>query len=195
MPRNKVQFGFSNAYFAPLTVKDVEGAETITYEKPMKLGPGRSHKADPKAESDDYYADDEILDTYSTMDGYDIEVSITEISEDFKTKILGDQLDANGMLLENPKGTSKPFAFLCQYDGDSKARRHVFYYCTAERPNMEASTSEGKIDPKEQTVKIVAKKAPGIGRIKASTSEEKVKPETYNKFFDAVVMPGEITAG
>lgn len=193
--QNKVQYGFKNAYYAVLTeTEDQQGNIIASYGTPKKLGPGRTAKADPKAESEDYYADDSILDTFATMDGYDVEIAVTEIPEDFKTDVLGDVKDENGMLLENPTGKTNPFALLFEFDGDAKARRHVFYNCKATRPSLEGATSEGKIDPKEQTIKITAKKSPAaaIGRVKASTTST-TKAEVYNAWYTAVQLPGEVS--
>lgn len=194
---NKVQYGFKNAYYAVLTETEGEGGViTASYGTPKKLGPGRTAKADPKAESEDYYADDVILDTFATMDGYDIEVAVTELPDSFRKDVLGDVVDSNGVLLENPTGKTNPFALMFEFDGDIKARRHVFYNCKAERPSMEGATSEGKIDPKEQTIKITAKKskAAAIDRIKASTTDT-TSTTVYNNWYTAVQLPGSISGG
>lgn len=193
MSENKVQFGLKKFYYSKATVTTAEdGTESITYAAPVSMGPARSFKADSKADSEDYYADDVILDSFATMDGYDVEVAVTELPLSFKKDILNDVVDTNGVLLENPDGKTSPFALMFEFDGDVKARRHVFYYCKAERPSMEGSTSEGKVDPKEQTIKCTAKIAPGIKRIKASSTEDTPKT-AYDAWYTAVQVPGEVT--
>ena len=69
--------------------------------------------------------------------GYSGDLEIALIPEWFRTEILKEELDRNGVLVEkaNVSETEK-FALLFEFDGDINAIRHLLYNCSASRPSI-----------------------------------------------------------
>ncbi|WP_330667013.1 major tail protein [Mogibacterium diversum] len=69
------------------------------------------------------------------------------IPEWFRTEILKEELDKNGVLIESSNVTSmEKFTLLFEFDGDVRGIRHVLYNCTASRPSIESETREGLLN-------------------------------------------------
>ena len=86
-----------------------------------------------------------------------------------------------------------PFALLFQFDGDKKGIRHVFFNCTATRPNVEGATTTDSKEPATETLSLEAAPLEN-GMVKAKTATE-TPEEVYENWYKAVWMPGQAQVG
>ena len=180
---NKVKFGLSNVHIAPIT--EVSG-DSITYGTPFALKGAVNLTLDPAGESADFYGDNTKYFSEYANQGYTGSLEIALITDEFRTKILGESIDSNGALTESTNDTIKDFALGFQVDGDKTNRRFWFYNVSAQRPSTAGQTTEASKQPKTDTLNITA--TARITDNKVRTFLEKTDDNTtaYNNFFDAV---------
>lgn len=190
MPENKVIFGVRNAHYAIITEMD-DG--TLTYGAPVRL-PGATEIAlDPKGDQNDFYADDVLYYTTSTNQGYEVTLTLANITREFRTDVLGETFDeVNGILTENSLVNPRKIAFLFEFDGDVRATRHCLYNCTVSKPGMDSETRTESVEPKTQEVTITAAPRVNDGVVKRSTTGD-TPDAIYTGWYDAVYNPVETT--
>ena len=176
---NKIKFGLKNVHYAIVT--DTEGV--ITYGVPKRLPGGVSLTLNPKGEKSEFYADDMAYFVQTANQGYEGTLEVALITDDFRTDVLGDTVDANGVLFESAEAISKPIALLYEFSGDAKATRHVNYNVTVARPSVEGATKTATIEPKTETLNITASPATDSRYVKARAL---VGQEGYETFYASV---------
>ena len=122
---NKVKFGFKNCYYAPITVSD----NTVTYGTPVQLKGAVSMSLSASGETTEFYADDAVYFSDINNNGYEGTLELALIPDDFKIACLGATKDSDNVLIEGSTKVNTPFALLCEFTGDEKARKFVFYNC------------------------------------------------------------------
>ena len=182
--KNKVRFGLKNCYYAKATF-DEDG--NVSYAKPIRLPGAVSIGLDPEGESENFYADDQVFVVLNNNAGYEGDLELALIPEEFLKDILHEEEDANGVLLENANAEFERFALLFEFTGDQHAIRHVFYCCSASRPSAEGDTKEDEKEVKTEELSIIAS-ALANGYVKAKSSVNTNK-EVYDKWYDEVYMP------
>lgn len=164
---NKVKFGFKNAYYATIT----EGAGgAITYGTPVQLKGAVSMSLSPSGDTTEFYADDSLYFSDVNNNGYEGTLELALVPDDFKIACLGATKDANNVLVENSTTVNAPFALLCEFTGDEKARKFVFYHCVASRPDLNATTKGESVDVQSETLNLTIRPT-ADGVVKAETSE------------------------
>ena len=122
--------------------------------------------------------------------GYSGDLEIALIPEWFRTEILQEVKDNNGVLVEHSDVTeSVYFALLFEFDGDIKAIRHVLYNCTASRPSIESETKEETIEPGTETLSLTADPRED-GLVKSRTGDD-TTDSVYRNWYQAVYVPQE----
>ncbi|KON86610.1 phage tail protein [Sporosarcina globispora] len=190
MAENKVVFGLKNAHYAVIT-EGVDG--TYTYATPVKLPGSTELTLEPKGEQTDFYADDILYFTTSSNQGYDATLTVANITEKFRTDVLGEVLDATDKVLtENNTAKPKKIALLFEFDGDVKAIRHVLYNCSVSRPGLASATKTESSEPGTSELTLVAAPRPEDGVVKRSTTAETtaaVYDAWYTTVYEKVTTP------
>jgi phi13 family phage major tail protein len=176
---NKVRFGLENAHYAPID----EGADgTLTFGTPIPLPGSVSISLDPQGDPLEFYADNGLYYSEDTNNGYDGDLELAEIPDQFTQDILGDEL-IDGVLYENKDKQGKKFALLFEFKGDKKARRHVMYYCAASRPKIEGKTTEDKKDVQTSTLSFRSRPHPTTHLVKAKSTADMAN---YDNWYTSV---------
>ena len=97
MQKNKVKFNLKNVHYAKLTM----GENNIpTYETPVPIPGAVSLSLDASGEPENFYADGIAYYVINNNMGYSGDLEVAIIPESFRTDILKEELDSNGVLVE-----------------------------------------------------------------------------------------------
>ncbi len=134
----------------------IPGAVSITLEQQGELTP--------------FWADGVKYYVSASNGGYEGELEVALIPDKFREDILGEEADANGVLMENVNTETAEFALGFQMDGDTNPTLFWFYSCTATRPSIEATTTEDTKEPNTDTLPISCG-ADENGYVRAKTTD------------------------
>lgn len=191
---NKVKYNLKNVHAAKLTESVVDGAVKYTYAAPQAIPGAVSISLDAEGDSSPFYADGIVYFRSVANNGYSGELEIALIPEWFRTDILQETLDSNGVLVEkSDQAESVKFALLFEFDGDVRAIRHVMYNCTASRPSVESETKEDTIEPGTEKLSLTADPRED-GLVKSRTGDT-TSAETYQNWYKSVYTPVEEDKG
>lgn len=181
---NKVKYNLKNAHYALLTIAE-DG--TVSYGTPVPMPGSVSISLDANGEPENFYADGVAYYVINNNMGYDGDLELAMIPESFRTDALKEELDANGVLIENAGVELAAFALLFEFDGDQKHIRHVLYNCAASRPGIEGKTNEDSREVQTETLTIKATPLAN-GMVKAKTGNT-TNATVYADWYKAVYMP------
>ena len=191
---NKVKYNLKNVHAAKLTESVVDGAVKYTYAAPQAIPGAVSISLDAEGDSSPFYAVGIVYFRSVANNGYSGELEIALIPEWFRTDILQETLDSNGVLVEkSDQAESVKFALLFEFDGDVRAIRHVMYNCTASRPSIESETKEDTIEPGTEKLSLTADPRED-GLVKSRTGDT-TSAETYQNWYKSVYTPVEEDKG
>ena len=189
MSENKVKYGLKNVHYAKATIA-ADGSATYGAVKPW---PGAvSLSLDAQGGTTKFRADNVNYWVGQSNQGYEGDLETALIPDDFRTDILGELVDGNGVVLENVDAKTVSFALLFQFEGDAKNTRHVLYNCTATRPSVSGNTTDEEIEPQTETVTITTGSVyfPNFnGGTNVAKGRCKEGDSGYASFFSAVYTP------
>ena len=178
---NKIKYNLKNVHAAKLT-KGL--GDAYTYETPKAIPGAVSISLDAEGDSSPFYADGIVYFRSTSNNGYSGDLEIALIPEWFRTDILKEELDKNGVLVENAAiAETEKFALLFEFDGDANAIRHVLYNCTASRQE----TKEDKIEPGTEKLSLTADPRED-GLVKSRTGDTTTEA-TYKDWYKTVYVP------
>lgn len=184
---NKVKYGLKNVYYSVITLTN----NVPSYATPVHI-PGAVNIAlsavgekvkFPADDQEDYFAE-------NVNNGYDGSLEMALVPDGFRVDVLGDEIDANGALIENTNASVKRFALMYEFDGDAKKTRHVLYNVLANRPNIEGATRSNTKEPKSETLEVEARPAADTSDVKAKVKQGDAG---YDTFFTAVYLKNAVT--
>ena len=185
LKKNKVKYGLNKVHWAKITGWSEEGEPT--YATPVRLPGAVSLSIDANGENENFFADNSVYYVINNNAGYDGDLEIALITTDFAIEILGEQLDAKGVLVERNDAETSQFALFFEFDGDKNHIRHVLYCCSASRPATEGETTEESKSVKTEKLSLKATALPN-GLVKSKTCES-TDETTYNNWYKSVYMP------
>lgn len=180
--KNKILYGIEKCYVALLTETD----GVITYGEPFAVRGARGLNMDPQGELTKIYADNIVYFKANSNQGYEGDLVLLITPEEFLTQILGQTKDTNGAVFENADDKIARFALMFEGKGDEKARRWVFYDCTATRPSRENNTQEESVEAGEDTMTITMSPRTSDKMVKAYIEPSEENQDVYDTFFTKV---------
>lgn len=189
---NKVKYGLKEVYYAKATI-GTDGS--ATYTTPAAWHGAVSLSLDAEGDTSPFRADNTDYWVGVANNGYSGEFESALIPDGFRTDILGEVADSNGVYLEVADAATTSFALLFQFEGDANNIRHVLYNCTATRPSVAGQTTEDTIEPQTETLNLKASAiyVPAITKnlVKARCTEDNTS--TYTSWYSAVYVPTALT--
>lgn len=186
---NKIKYGLKNVYYAVATIAANGSA---TYTAPKALPGAVSISLDPQGDTSPFYADNVAYWTGIANTGYEGDLEVAMLSDDFYKDVLGHLEDKVGVLYETNNASPIHFALMFQFEGDVEATRHIFYNCTAARPNIGSETQGETVEPVTETVTLTANSiyVPDLDKdvIKAEATNSK-SPTAYASWFTQPYIP------
>ena len=179
---NKVLYGIEQCYVAKIT----ENEGKITYGTPFPMPGAVGLNFDPEGEETPFYADNVKYFIASSNQGYSGDLEIAMTPEEFLTQILGRTVDTNGAVFENADDKTARFALMFEGKGDEKARRWVFFDCTATRPSRENNTKEDTIEVGTETMTITMSPRTTDKAVMAYIEPNDTNQDVYDSFFESV---------
>ena len=181
---NKVKYNLKNTHYALLSF-GTDG--TPAFGTPVPMPGSVSIALNANGEPEVFYADGIAYYVVNNNMGYEGDLELAMVPESFRTDVLKEEPDANGVLIESADAEIVPFALLFEFDGDRKHIRHVLYNCSASRPGIEGKTNEDSKEVQTETLSIKAAPLPD-GKVKAKTGNN-TNAAAYNGWYNAVYMP------
>ena len=121
---NKIRYGIKNCYYAVATISSTG---TATYGSPKALAGAVALSLDAQGDTNKFYADNIAYYTSVANNGYEGDLELAKIPDDFLTDCLGYVADGKGVLVEDAGATPAHFALMFQFEGDANAKRSVMY--------------------------------------------------------------------
>lgn len=185
--RNKVKFNIKNVHYAK---KTAEG----TYEPPVAIPGAVSISLEQQGELSPFWADGIKYYVSASNGGYEGDLEVALIPDQFREDILGEVADTNKVLFENANSQTVEFALGFQIDGDTMPTLFWFYNCTATRPSVESTTTEDAVEPTTDTLTVsCASTEDGTVRAKTTPgSYEAVKEKWFTEVYMKDAQQGEV---
>lgn len=150
----KVKYGLKNAYYAVATISTTDG--TATYGTPVRLPGAVSISLEPTGENTKFYADDVAYYTAPGAAGYQGDLTLAMVPDEFRKDCLGEVEAISGVLVEEGNAAPKEFALLFEFTTDENAIKHALYNCTAKRPSVAGNTKGESTEVSTEVLTITA---------------------------------------
>lgn len=180
---NKIKYGLRGVHYAKVT--SVSSTGVLTYDTPVAIPGAVNMSLAAEGESNPFYADDIVYFQSASNNGYSGTLEVALLPDSFKTDILGDTVDTNGVMVEHANVVPAEFALLFEFQGDDKATRHALFRCTCSRPDVAGATKEASIAPQTETLNITA--MPRMNDYVVKGSCPQTASTAYNAWYTSVV--------
>lgn len=154
MANNTITYGLKNVHYAKATQKEDGSWE---WGRSVSLPGAQEFTSDIVGNSSSVYADDKVVATLNQNAGRTLTLKLTELSDEFKTDILGYEKLQDGNLVEVINAPVKTFALGIEFQGDVKARRVWFYLCTTSPISESTKSKTDSVEANSTTLSITAR--------------------------------------
>lgn len=184
--QDTIRIGLSN--LVAFTLKtDTTG--TLAYGEPFRIAPAVSASISPETSDDSFYADDIALISNRTISSITVELETADIPDEVQAKLLGLQIDENGVLHDNINAQAPQVALAFRSLKSNGKYKYVVLYKGA------FGVGEDEYQTKEesatfQTTSITATFLPTVNngdwRVSVNEDSPSVQQETVDAWFDEV---------
>jgi phi13 family phage major tail protein len=183
--------GLEKLYVAKITKDDATGS---TFDVPKYLAGVKEIGIKPKVTSDEFYAENTIWSTDSTLASIDVEVNIADLTDEDEAFLLGHKLATGGGVIYNTDDIAPDLAILFKANkGNGKGRFVVLYKGQFSISDEDYKGKEGKSN--FQAKKLKASFAPlhfnKLWKYKVDEDSASAPTDLETTFFASVIMPTE----
>lgn len=196
MGANKVKYGLKNVHYALVTetvATDGSGAITSSYGSLKALAGAVSLSLDSSASKSVFRADNEDYYVSYGEGGYEGDLEVARVNEDFLKDVLGYVEDTDKILVESGAAfkTVNYFALVFEFDGDQRATKHCLYKCSASRPSIASQTTGegGTTDPQTETLTLTAVPRSDADKLIHIMTQETTTTSVIEAWYTAVPTP------
>lgn len=194
-----IKYGISMLHYAPITA--VSDVGVPTYGTPVPFPGAISISLSAQGERRQLSADNVVYFEAWSNGGYEGDVNVALIPQDFRSVCLNEKEDAaegSPTVYETTELITQSFALLFQMETDIGPMRVVLYNCTASRPQIATQTVDGEsgLDPSQstETFTISAKGRRDNKLVRCKTKIEAKDSEVFQNWFQSVYVPTLATA-
>lgn len=182
---NKVKFNIHDVHYAPVTTVGTDGS--YTYGTPVALPGAVAISLEPQGNDNEiFYADGIEYYVQSGSTGYEGDLEMALITDDFRTAIYGETVDSNGNLWENIEDEAKKFALGFVIDGNEKSTYFWYQNCSASKPNVASGTNEAQKTVGTDTITVnCSPNNAGHIRVKSTSTSSSA---SISGWFSAVIQ-------
>ena len=196
MSANKVKYGLKNVHYALVTetvATDGSGAITTSYGSLKALAGAVSISLASSASKTVFRADNSDYYVSYGEGGYEGDLEVARVNEDFLKDVLGMLEDTDKILVEASSAfkTTNYFALVFEFDGDQRETKHCLYKCSASRPNIASQTTGegGSTDPQTETLTITAVPRADSDKYIHLQTQETTTTAVVEAWYTAVPVP------
>lgn len=196
MSANKVKYGLKNVHYALVTetvATDGSGAITTSYGSLKALAGAVSISLASSASKTVFRADNSDYYVSYGEGGYEGDLEVARVNEDFLKDVLGVLEDDDKILVEASSAfkTTNYFALVFEFDGDQRETKHCLYKCSASRPNIASQTTGegGSTDPQTETLTITAVPRADSDKYIHLQTQESTTTAVVQAWYTAVPVP------
>ena len=184
--QDTIRIGLSN--LVAFTLK-TDTAGTLSYGAPFRIAPAVSASITPETSDDSFYADDIALISNRTISSITVELETADIPDEVQAKLLGLQIDENGVLHDNINAQAPQIALAFRSLKSNGKYKYVVLYRGA------FGVGEDEYQTKEesatfQTTTISATFLPtvhnGDWRVSVNEDSPSVKQDVVDAWFEEV---------
>lgn len=182
---NKVKFSLKKAYYAKATIGE---NDAISYSTPVRIPGAVSIALSPEGDLTSLRADGTDYYVGASNNGYSGDLEMALVPDSFSKDCLGEKEHSTDKTIYEVKTAQPtPFALLFEFEGDSKAVKHVMYLCYAQRASIEGENPD-KNEPKTEklSLKCVPREVDGLVKCKTSDS---TTSDVYTSWYESVYVP------
>lgn len=183
--KNKVKFNLKNVHIAPIN------KETGLYDEVFALPGAVNLSLEAQGDIEPFYADGIVYYQSAANNGYEGDLEVAMITDEFREKIFGEKPNIDGVTVEDVNVQYNDFALGFQVDGDIHETLFWYYRVSATRPTTEAATTEGNKTPQTDTLTISCV-ANDDGRVRVKTTDA-TDAATRAAWFNEVYSPDKYT--
>jgi len=169
-----------------------DAESTTTFDTPKYLPGVKEIGIKPKVNGDDFYAENQLWLSETTLANIDVEVDITDLTNEDEAMLLGHKIATEGGIIKSADDTAPEVALLYKANkGNGKARYGVLYKGKFSIGDESYKGKEGKAN--FQSKKLKATFAPLHSNSMWSYKVDEEQGMTDTKFFESVILPTEKT--